>query len=257
MAGRRFAKLGKVRLALLLAGGLSTALTTLAAAPAGSATPLAGRGEEHHEWFNTPPTNQDAGGGNGTTAPCIQYRRSTVRAVTISGSFDVPTSLGTTSHPASPTSPIIVTVDIVNNGALGNVKHYEGPDGTYTAFTAPPAFPPVDFSGGCTGSVGAVVNTDPGTTPVPTVTQGTSSTNLCSNATAISIKREVVASPSPHQVRTVVFTCKDPSVASSTTHTLTATGLPTGLPVPADHIDPVCNPPLMSLDCVLSTVTIT
>jgi len=81
MATRRYSKMGRVRLALLLAGGLSTALTTLAPTPAGAVTGMTGRGEEHHEWFATPPTNQNLGGGDqftgpppsSPTAPCIQY----------------------------------------------------------------------------------------------------------------------------------------------------------------------------------------
>jgi len=173
------------------------------------------------------------------------------------GVFEVPNG---TSNPtlyfASNTNPIAVTVDILNNGGVGNDKHFEGPTGTYKNFSAPPIFPPTNFSGGCTNSLsppttvgGDVVNTDPGTTPVPTVKQGASSTNLCSSPTAVSIKRELV-SPGPHQVRTVTFTCKDPGAAAATTYTLSATGALVG----GQYIDPPCNPPLMSIDCVDSDV---
>jgi len=173
-----------------------------------------------------------------------------------SGNFDVVTSGGTVSHPASNTNPIIVTIEIVNGGT--GDRHFEGPDGTYKFFAAPSPANPLDFTGGCTNISsnlvgGDVIATDPSTTPAPTVTQGTSSTNLCSSATAVSIERDTNSSGNNSQTRRYKFTCKDSSVASATTYTLTATGLV----VAGTPVDPVCNPPLASLDCVLSKATLT
>lgn len=240
---------------MIILAAVSTAVSSLSLAPAKAVTSMTGQGEEHHTWFYPepfPPVAATGGGGNGTTRmPCVQYRTSTVRGVFTGGVFEVPTSGTPIKYPASSTSPIIVTVTIVNNGGAGGTLHFEGPDGTYSAYTPGSGL----LDGGCTPFMspyaGTPIPTDAGTTPVPTVTKGTNlGANLCQSPTAVSIQRGNAYSPT-HQVRTVTFTCKDSTAAAATTYTLTGTGLQV---TPGTYVDPPCNPSLASLDCALSDV---